>query len=291
MVNYTINMNFRKNVITKKSFKIYNDILRNFSNECRHSNSNNSVICNSFPKSGTFLLFNILNMIDNLEDKGNFIAQHPSRKKNPIQNGLIKKKLERLFKNELIASHIFFSEEIREFIVDRKLVNYFIYRDPRDVVISESFYLSDMNKWHLLHKYFRKLESLEDKINLSILGNDFLLTNVNYLNIAQRFNLYKGWLSCSNTFSVKYEDLIGNAKDKFINKILHFYFLNTNSTVIEEIFKPSASYEVHFSKSHTFREGGSNKWKKYFSKSNKENFKKVAGDLLIELGYEKDYNW
>jgi hypothetical protein len=46
--------------------------------------------------------------------------------------------------------------------------------------------------------------------------------------------------------------------------------------------------------SHTFAKGGKGAiggWKNKFEHSHKEAFKKVAGNLLIELGYETDYNW
>jgi len=41
----------------------------------------------------------------------------------------------------------------------------------------------------------------------------------------------------------------------------------------------------------TFRKGKIGSWKEGFSLKNKNNFKKHCGDLLIQLGYEKDKNW
>ena len=46
--------------------------------------------------------------------------------------------------------------------------------------------------------------------------------------------------------------------------------------------------------SHTFVKGGKGKkggWKNFFQEEHKQAFKKIAGDLLIELGYETDLNW
>ena len=45
------------------------------------------------------------------------------------------------------------------------------------------------------------------------------------------------------------------------------------------------------SKSHTFNTGGIKKWEKIFNDEHKDLFKKYAGELLVELGYEKDYDW
>lgn len=41
----------------------------------------------------------------------------------------------------------------------------------------------------------------------------------------------------------------------------------------------------------TFRKGQTGGWKKHFTSDQKKLFKKVAGQLLIDLGYEKDFNW
>ena len=44
-------------------------------------------------------------------------------------------------------------------------------------------------------------------------------------------------------------------------------------------------------RSPTFRSGKTGEWKKYFNDEHKNLFKDVAGDLLVQLGYEKDDNW
>lgn len=48
---------------------------------------------------------------------------------------------------------------------------------------------------------------------------------------------------------------------------------------------------VNPEKSPTYRKGQSGNWRQEFDEEVKERFKAVAGDLLIELGYEKDLNW
>jgi hypothetical protein len=44
-------------------------------------------------------------------------------------------------------------------------------------------------------------------------------------------------------------------------------------------------------RSPTFRSGKAGGWRKQFSPENKQLFKEVAGDLLIQLGYERDHGW
>ena len=44
-------------------------------------------------------------------------------------------------------------------------------------------------------------------------------------------------------------------------------------------------------KSHTFRSGKTGGWQQHFTEEHKKLFKDVAGDLLIDLGYEKNNDW
>ena len=50
-------------------------------------------------------------------------------------------------------------------------------------------------------------------------------------------------------------------------------------------------FNESFGTGSTFRTGTTGNWKKYFSEEDKTLFKQLLGDVLIELGYEKDYNW
>jgi hypothetical protein len=41
----------------------------------------------------------------------------------------------------------------------------------------------------------------------------------------------------------------------------------------------------------TFRKGRTGDWQNHFTEAHKNAFKAVAGDALIELGYEGDVGW
>jgi hypothetical protein len=44
-------------------------------------------------------------------------------------------------------------------------------------------------------------------------------------------------------------------------------------------------------KSHTFRSGKKAGWQREFTAQHRRVFAELAGDLLIELGYEPNYDW
>jgi len=250
------------------------------------------ILINSFPKSGTHLLHQIfLNNPPHLSDYNTFIASMPSFAQMERSRNKTLKMVNNIIGGELIRAHLFYNSDVGSLLNKKKVIHYFIYRDPRDVVISEANYLYDMNKWHRLHKYFKKFPSLDDRIMFSIKGNDFCKTPLDYPNVVERFHRYKGWLLSENVFPVKYEELVSGNRDTHIKNIMNYYInQSAEQKNINEMVSKGIS-NINPTKSHTFREGGKQKWKKYFNDEHKLIFKKIGGELLIELDYEKDLNW
>ncbi len=176
-------------------------------------------------------------------------------------------------------------------LTEKKIIHYFIYRDPRDVIISEVYYLSNQNYWHRLHKYFKQLNTMDEKIAFGINGFDNNHSPYDYPNIAERFSRYRGWLNNKNVYAIKYEDLLPGNRMNSIKGIAEYYLSIVEIDVdINEIVR-NLEASINPEESHTFRQGGSGGWKNEFSEQNKKIFKEIAGDLLIELGYESDYDW
>ena len=253
-------------------------------------NRSHFILVNSFPKSGTHLLYQLFSNQNFLKDYHTFIASMPSINKASLDENIIINKLNNSIENEIIRSHIYYSDNVEYFFKKNNCINFFIYRDPRDVVISEANYLYDMNKWHRLHKYYRNLSNLNDRILFSILGNDYINTDIEYPNINERYNKYIGWINSNECFSIKYEDLITNQKDTIEQIANHFEKKCIHDIDLNEFIKNAIS-NINPQKSHTFREGGTSKWKKYFTEYHKTLFKEKTGDLLVKLGYEKNNEW
>lgn len=248
------------------------------------------ILLNSFPKSGTHLLDQILSSLPEVQDFGRFIASMPSisQKQRGVQKTL--SLLEKQLPGELIRAHIFYHPQLDEYLNTRQSICFFIYRDPRDVAISEANYLYDMNKFHKLHFYYKRFDSINDRIKFAILGNQFYQTSVFYPDIRERFSLYKPWIDSPIVFSVRYEDLTGSDKNTWVHNIVKHFSDKTGIAFTDDLVE-SALLAINPEKSHTFRQGGREKWKTYFTDEHKEMFKEIAGDLLIELGYETHRNW
>lgn len=287
-------LNWRKNVVTKKAVRYGMSIPRLAANllcpkeACsRHP----PVLANSFPKSGTYLLIQILQVLPGIRDWGLFLASTPSFSFREISAVRTSQKIQKLAPGELVGGHLFYSEKAAKALKTKPVVHFFIYRDPRDVVISEAHYLSEMNHWHRLSKYFRQLPNMDQQINFSITGATELDFPYDYPNIAQRFARYHEWINDPNTLSLQYEDLILENREQVIRKIVRYYFDRTHSEFDQNTYITKALSNLNPSNSHTYRQGKAGGWREVFTERHKSIFKELAGHLLIELGYEQDKNW
>ena len=182
------------------------------------------MLANSFPKSGTHLLVQILEGLPDRVNYGAFLGSETSsfqlRERSPANTcGFIRG----FVPGEIIRGHLYYEPLYADELAKRHTVNYFIYRDPRDVVVSEAHYLRDMNRWHKLHRYFREAASMEDAIMLSINGLDPPVPGIPYPNIAERFNRYIGWLDRDDCLSIRFEDLVSERQGELIRQIAEFY--------------------------------------------------------------------
>lgn len=249
-------------------------------------------LANSFPKSGTHLLVQVLDALPQRRNYGAFLAstissfQFRERSSSNTCNFIAG-----FTPGEVVRGHLYFEPQYADALNRRHTANYFIYRDPRDVVVSEAHYLREMNRWHRLHPYFRDAASLEDAIMLSINGFNPPVLGIDYPNIAERFARYEGWLGDPNCFSVRFEDLVSEQQPAIVRRIAEFYAARTKSEFDFETTVAAMQASIAPKKSHTFRSGKKAGWQKEFTAEHRARFAEIAGDLLVRLGYEPDLAW
>lgn len=268
--------------------------LRNLPGNRRHHSSLPVIFSNSFPKSGTNLMRQVflgwVRMEGYVDWSRNVIAtfENDSGRKRSDQEILVN--LSRMKPGEIWSGHLFHSPALEEKLTEPGIVNYFIYRDPRDVVVSHAYYVTYMAHDHVHHDYYlNHLETEEDRIRTSILGLPGV--EVEFPDIGKRFEPYIDWLDCGDVMSVKFEDLVENQTYTLQNILTHFMDRVEQSRYPEQDWIQSIKMGIQPSQSPTYREGKTGGWRQKFSENSKDLFKEVAGDLLIQLGYEKDRDW
>ncbi len=168
-------------------------------------------------------------------------------------------------------------------------VNYFIYRDPRDMLVSQVFFATDMHEEHGMHAFYKSLPDFGERLKVAITGID--RDGLKMVSVKQRYEGVFEWLEQPQVMCIRFEDLI-NKRDATLNAMLDEvektgYKIPTPREKALEILVEA----IQPKKSHTFRSGKTGGWREYFTDEHKSLFKDVAGDLLIRLGYEINNDW
>lgn len=168
-------------------------------------------------------------------------------------------------------------------------VNYFIYRDPRDMLVSQVFFATDMHEEHGMHAYYKSLPDFGARLNAAISGVE--RDGLKMVSVKQRYEGVFQWLEQKHVMCIRFEDLINN-RDATLAAMLDEvektgYKIPTPRekalSILVDAIQPK--------KSRTFRSGKTGGWKQHFTEEHKRLFKEAAGDLLIRLEYEKDNDW
>jgi sulfotransferase 6B1 len=263
------------------------------------NHSKSFVLCNSYPKSGTHLLYQILYSIPGLHKWDDIVSvQALCGVMNTASH--IRWKVGSAPNQSIIRSHLMYCDEILTILKEFNCKPLFIYRDLRDVAVSHARWVTKEERI-FLHDIYLKLANFDEQLMSSIkgvpLGTPFG-SNVSQPDIGTDFARWKRWATDPNTYAAKFEDLVGErgggSEEKrlyIVEQILDHLEINLSPQQIKSQF---ASGALDPEESHTFKKGGKGSiggWKAIFNEVHKEEFKKVAGQALIDLGYEQDFNW
>ena len=246
----------------------------------------------SFPKSGTHLLDQILLGFSNVAPFSkrlhSFYAEYEGESglKRAPEQALTW--LDSLRPCDVASAHLFAGADAVAHVCSPKFVPYFIFRDPRDVVVSHVFYVTDMEARHVHHDYYASLPDFNSRLTVSILGR--LDAGMEFPDIAARFAPYLGWLEHPEVLSIHFEDLIDD-RAATLTRILDHFLARVPLHSPRQLILDALESSINPTKSPTFRSGKTGEWKNLFTKEHKKIFKDVAGDWLVKLGYEKNNDW
>lgn len=255
-------------------------------------NDTPSIFGNSKPKSGSHLLLQILNGFTQIMPY-RYVEADPVR--TITRNGIrrtgeeVLDDLRRVPRGAIGWGYVEASAENVAFLCRPGRVNYFMYRDPRDLLVSQVFFATDMHEEHGMHAYYKSLPDFGARLKVAITGVD--KDGFHMVSVKQRFEGVFQWLGQKNVLSVRFEDLINN-RDLTLRAML--YEVEKTGYKIptaRENALPVLVDAIQPKKSHTFRSGKTGGWREYFTEEHQRLFKDVAGDLLVQLGYEKNNNW
>lgn len=251
-----------------------------------------AVLGNAMPKSGSHLIIQVLQGLTHLGpfvDPG-FPPVNRAEDNRKLIDPQVLANIERMRPGDIGYGYISACEPFLTALTRPGRATVFVYRDPRDMIISHVFYATQMHKGHWMHHYYNEvLHSMEERINAAIIGVQEPGSELTP--VQERYAGYLGWLQQPCVLSLRFEDLILD-RPFALGQLLDY--------LQQRGFEPAVSrlqaievlqQAITPRKSGTFRKGKPGNWQEHFTQANKTVFKEKAGDLLIQLGYEKDYSW
>lgn len=251
-----------------------------------------AVLGNAMPKSGSHLIIQVLGGLPELGPFVNpgFPPVNRSEDNSKLPDDDILANIQRMRPGDIGYGYIGAQDPFIDALSRPGRATVFLYRDPRDMIISHIFYATQMHPGHWMrHYYTERLHTMEERINAAIQGVDEPGSELT--EVRKRYEGYLGWLDQDGVLSLRFEDLIQD-REATLGLLLDYLekrgFTPTapRQTAIETL-----SSAIAPRKSGTFRKGVPGNWKEHFTEANKAIFKGKTGDLLITLGYEEDYDW
>jgi hypothetical protein len=251
-----------------------------------------AVLGNAMPKSGSHLIIQVLQGLTKMGPFVNpgFPPVNRTEDNRHLSNEGVLAGIARMKPGDIGYGYVKATRPFIQALTRPGMASIFVYRDPRDMIISHIFYATDMYQDHGMHRYYNEeLSTMEERINAAIGGVTEEGTHLK--SVKDRYMGYKGWLEQPEVLCLRFEDLILN-QEKTLDKLLNYLEeKGFQSKVSRESAIRTLASAVAPKKSGTFRKGKPGSWKEYFTERNIKYFKGLTGDLLVNLGYEQDTNW
>jgi hypothetical protein len=190
----------------------------------------------------------------------------------------------RVVPGEVVRAHLVHHREMVRALQAKNAYVVFVYRDPRDVIVSEAHYLTDSAPWHALHRTFRRLTP-EQRIDVAI---DGLADRPElYPDVATRYAAYEGWLDDAHV-AIGFEELVGPARDAGIRRVVASYAAHHPGEIDVDATVRRAVDAIAPERSHTFRAGTTGGWREAFSAEQQRRLVERAAPVLRRYGYDAE---
>ena len=247
---------------------------------------------NSKPKSGSHLLLQILNGFTKImpykyvdADPVRTIEKKGGRK----TESEVLNELKRIPEGVIGWGYVEASPENVTFLCQPHRTNYFMYRDPRDMLVSQVFFATDMHEEHGMHDFYKSLPDVGERLKVAITGID--RDGLYMVSVRQRYASVFEWLEQPHVMCIRFEDLINHRESTLEAMLDEVESIGYKMPTPRETALSILVKAIQPKKSRTFRSGKTGGWREHFTEEHKNLFKDIAGDLLVRLGYEKDNDW
>jgi len=264
------------------------------------------LMVNSIPKSGTNLLIKAVDALPSTTHvRPSMIRDaaprlRPSAGEATVSIGVdgpcdasaakVRAMLRRFPPGGFINAHVPHSLELADILDQLGFRMLAMIRDPRDVVVSSAEYMAT-RPGHYLLEHFSRLTP-EERITQTLRGVSLPDGRTSLLDIRTRVDSVVRWEKEPFGALVRFERLVGpqgggSLADQ-IAEVSRIAQLTGDRCSDEEIKRIADGL---FGGTHTFRKGQVGRWREMFTAEHRRLAAELLGDVLIELGYERDLAW
>ena len=195
--------------------------------------------------------------------------------------------------------HVGWKPEIAQYINWTGAAHVFIYRDLRDVCVSQLHHILSEDNERFKHAGkggYKALGGTEAVLMAVIEGLGA------FTGVVERWELYAPWLDEDWVLSFKFEDVLAD-REAAARRILEYGMdrylslfktvpLRVEGRLFDECVAAMAENSRNPALSGTFRKGVPGQWREYFTDAHKAAFKAHGGgEWLVRLGYEDNEEW
>ena len=243
------------------------------------------VLVNGSPKTGTTWMLRLITSFPGYRIANGYNFQGDINRYHQMLSG------------EVVHGHDPYSPQLWQILQSEDIKVILMVRDPRDQTVSRMFHIRrDEN-----HLWKQRLESMNDDEALMacIEGHPKLPGT------ATMIALTNSWINAGEkALCIKYENLLLDPVGH-LEKALNYFGVSVSKKLIRAIVDRNSFARLSVGRkiwksvrepgqedpSSHYRKGIIGDWKNYFKPAHIQRYKEVAGQHLIELGYEKDFNW
>lgn len=203
---------------------------------------------------------------------------------------LTERTFERPFRPNRIITPLYISfENFRDLPKPAAYRAFFVYRDPRDIVVSEYFLRRNTDTLG---------NTAEDRAFLQTVSlEEGLLYTIDRSERWGVFEAFRSWSDAAcedpNVKLIRYEDLTGGGGFQSIQELMSFFDVAIGPQALRELIERCSFDRLsggrrkgEADRSSHYRSGVTGDWTKHFTPRVDERFKQAAGDLPRLFGYE-----
>lgn len=246
------------------------------------------LLINSIPKSGTHLVTSMLNQLPHISFSGRVIVHDSySKAPDPLQgvepsynHARLQRDLARIAPGTYANAHLYFDEPTRATVSDLGFAGVFVFRDPRDVCVSQVRYIESFRGHPNHSRLMNEYPDFNSRLMAIISGFPPSAEGRGMADVGRRLQSFIGWKSQLSSFA--YEEFIGQSSDVdlVVRRLAGALGIPQSDEHIELMRRGIGNRW-----SPTMRDGGTQGWRTSFAAHHIEAMQTVASQQMAQLGY------